>query len=143
MVRPAIPSQNDTAMSVEHVSMGVEDPTAPDAAWCIAQYFAELNDRFEGGFDPALSISADAHQLTLPAGVLLVVRLGGRPVGCGALKFHGDDPCELKRMWVAREARGLGLGRRLLAELERHAREAGATVVRLETNRTLREAIVL
>ena len=46
-------------------------------------------------------------------------------------------------MWVAREARGLGLGRRLLRELERHAKEAGAQVVRLETNRTLTEAIQL
>ena len=46
-------------------------------------------------------------------------------------------------MWVAPEARGLGLGRRLLQELERHARDRGATVLRLETNETLREAIAL
>ena len=46
-------------------------------------------------------------------------------------------------MWVAPDARGLGLGRRLLLELERHARAAGAKVVRLETNQTLEEAIHL
>jgi ribosomal protein S18 acetylase RimI-like enzyme len=46
-------------------------------------------------------------------------------------------------MWVAARVRGLGLGRRLLVELERHAREAGATVLHLETNRTLAEAISL
>jgi ribosomal protein S18 acetylase RimI-like enzyme len=46
-------------------------------------------------------------------------------------------------MWVARSARGLGLGRRLLAELEEHAARNGATVVRLETNRALTEAISL
>ena len=46
-------------------------------------------------------------------------------------------------MWVAPHARGLGLGRRLLLELERHARQAGAQIVRLETNRALKEAIQL
>ena len=46
-------------------------------------------------------------------------------------------------MWVAASARGLGLGRRLLGELEDHARRRGAPAVRLDTNRTLREAIAL
>ena len=46
-------------------------------------------------------------------------------------------------MWVSAEARGLGLGRRILAELERYARETGSRVVHLETNRTLPEAIQL
>jgi DNA-binding MarR family transcriptional regulator/GNAT superfamily N-acetyltransferase len=125
------------------VSFDIEDPTTPDARWCIEQYFAELNVRFEAGFDPSLSISADAHELTPPAGALLIARLRQRPVGCGALKFHGDAPAELKRMWVAPDARGLGLGRRLLHELERQARAAGVQIVRLETNRTLTEAIEL
>jgi ribosomal protein S18 acetylase RimI-like enzyme len=46
-------------------------------------------------------------------------------------------------MWVAPAARGLGLGRRLLRELEDEARRRGATAIRLETNRTLGEAIAL
>ena len=50
---------------------------------------------------------------------------------------------ELKRMWSAPAARGLTLGRRLLQELERHAREAVVTVLRLETNHALTEAIAL
>jgi DNA-binding MarR family transcriptional regulator/GNAT superfamily N-acetyltransferase len=129
-----------------HASMvrfAVEDPTTPDAKWCFAQYFAELDARFKAGFDPALSISADAHELTPPAGALLIARLRGRPVGCGALKLHRKAPAELKRMWIAPEARGLGLGRRLLHELEQRARHAGVSVIRLETNRALREAITL
>ena len=121
----------------------VEDPTTPDARWCIAQYFAELNARFEAGFDPSRTISADAHELTPPAGLLLIARLRDRPVGCGALKLHPGAPAELKRMWGAPEARGLGVGRRLLDELERHARAAGAGMLRLETNRALTEAIAL
>jgi len=95
------------------------------------------------GFNPALSISADAHDLTPPAGALFIARLRGQPVGCGALKLHRNAPAELKRMWIAPAARGLGLGRRLLLELEQHAGEAGVSVVRLETNRALDEAIAL
>jgi DNA-binding MarR family transcriptional regulator/GNAT superfamily N-acetyltransferase len=129
-----------------HASMvrfAPEDPTTADARWCLGQYFAELNERFEAGFDPALSITADAPELTPPAGALFIARLRGEPIGCGALKFHPDAPAELKRMWIATSGRGLGLGRRLLQELEQHARASGASVVRLETNRTLREAIAL
>jgi DNA-binding MarR family transcriptional regulator/GNAT superfamily N-acetyltransferase len=125
------------------VRIAVADPRSADARWCIEQYVAELNVRFEAGWDPARSISAQAHELTPPAGLLLVAHLRQEPVGCGALKFHGDAPAELKRMWVAAQVRGLGLGRRLLDELERHARVAGVTVLRLETNRALTEAIAL
>ncbi len=125
------------------VKIVVVDPASQEARWCFEQYFTELNERFEAGFDPALSISADPHELTPPAGLLLVAYLRGKPVGCGALKFHEHAPGELKRMWVAPRARGLGLGRRLLQELERCAREAGVAVLHLETNRTLAEAIEL
>ncbi len=69
--------------------------------------------------------------------------LRGEPIGCGALKFHGGGPAELKRMWVAEAARGLGVGRRLLSELETQAADHGASAVRLETNRSLVEAISL
>jgi len=125
------------------VTIAVEDPTTRDAQWCIGQYFAELDRRFESGFDPSRSIPADAHELVMPIGALLIARLRGEPIGCGALKFHGRAPAELKRMWVSPEMRGSGLGRRLLRELERHARSAGARAVRLETNHTLKEAILL
>lgn len=125
------------------VVLAVEDPQTADARWCIDQYFAELNERFESGFDPRRSIPADAHELTPPAGALMIARLRGRPIGCGALKFHGRKPAELKRMWVAPEARGLGIGRRLLTELERHARRQGVRTLRLETNGSLTEAIAL
>jgi DNA-binding MarR family transcriptional regulator/predicted N-acetyltransferase YhbS len=125
------------------ITIAVEDPATDDARWCLEQYFAELARRFEGGFDPALSIPAASEDLTPPSGLLLVARRRERPVGCGALKFHGREPAELKRMWVAREARGAGLGLRLLGSLEQCARDAGAKIVRLETNATLSEAIAL
>ncbi len=46
-------------------------------------------------------------------------------------------------MWVAESARGLGIGRRMLEALEDQARALGITTVRLETNKTLQEAIAL
>jgi DNA-binding MarR family transcriptional regulator len=118
------------------------DPDDPRARACLAAYVAELDRRFPTGFDPGRSISASAGELRPPAGVLLLAILDDEPAGCGAVKFHGDGPSEIKRMWVAPRARGLGLGRRLLAALEEHAAKSNP-VVRLETSASLGEAIGL
>ncbi|MGH3342735.1 MAG: GNAT family N-acetyltransferase [Carbonactinosporaceae bacterium] len=67
--------------------------------------------------------------------------LHAEAVGCGGLKFHGDQPTEIKRMWVAGSARGLGVGRHLLTELEARAARRGSRVLHLETNTSLTEAI--
>jgi DNA-binding MarR family transcriptional regulator/predicted GNAT family N-acyltransferase len=136
-------TQVERILNASLVKIAVADPTSPDARWCFEQYFDELGERFEAGFDPTLSISAQAHELTLPAGLLLMAHLREEPIGCGALKLHENAPGEIKRMWVAPRARGLGLGRRLLEALERSAREVGVAVLHLETNRTLIEAIQL
>jgi DNA-binding MarR family transcriptional regulator/GNAT superfamily N-acetyltransferase len=136
-------AQVERLLTASMVTIEVADPASPDARWCIDQYFAELGERFENGFDPTLGIQAHAHELAPPAGLLLIARLREEPVGCGALKLHANAPGEIKRMWVARRARGLGLGRRLLQELERHAREMGVATLHLETNKTLNEAINL
>ena len=125
------------------ISIASADPTDRDAKWCFEQYFMELDERFEKGFDPSLSISAYSHELIPPAGLLLIARLRGKPVGCGAVKFHEYGVAELKRMWVAPSARGLGLGRRLLVALEQSAKDAGMKVIHLETNRNLTEAMKL
>jgi DNA-binding MarR family transcriptional regulator len=125
------------------IEIAVTDPADPDARHCLRAYFAELDRRFDAGFDVDRSIPAPDVGLRPPAGVLLVARLGPEPVGCGALKFGADGVCEIKRMWVSATVRGMGLGRRLLGELETHAAASGAHVLRLETNRALIEAIAL
>jgi len=125
------------------VEIEVEDPRHPNVARCFARYANELDAKFAGGFDAGRSISADPEELTSPAGYCVVARLRGVPIGCGALKLHGAAPAELKRMWVDPGSRGLGVGRRLLERLEALARENGVSVLRLETNRTLKEAIGL
>lgn len=125
------------------VTLDVVGPEEPDARGCLAAYFGELGERFEGGFDPELSLLPDAGELRPPRGVFLVARLRGEAVGCAGLKLPAGAPAEIKRMWVAPGARGLGLGRRLLAELERRAAEQGRDIVRLDTNRELGAAIGL
>jgi DNA-binding MarR family transcriptional regulator/GNAT superfamily N-acetyltransferase len=129
-------------LTATRVHVAPVDPDDPRARTCLDAYAAELDRRFRGGFDPARSIPASAPELRRPAGLLLLASLDEEPVGCGAVKFHVDGPSEIKRMWVAAAARGLGLGRRLLAALEAEA-AASNPVVRLETNATLREAIAL
>ena len=76
------------------------DATHPDARQCFRAYFAELDSRSESGFDPGAGISAEPHELTPPAGGLLIAYLHTEPVGCGAVKHHHDAPSEIKRMWV-------------------------------------------
>ncbi len=116
------------------------DPRSPEARSCIERYYAELDRRFPDGFDPGASIPAEDAELTPPAGAFLLATVDGRAVGCGALKTASPGVGSIKRMWVAEDARGLGLGRRILVALEDQARRLGLGTLRLETNRTLSEA---
>jgi DNA-binding MarR family transcriptional regulator/GNAT superfamily N-acetyltransferase len=125
------------------VELRPTDPAHPDAKMCFERYFAELERRSNSRLDPVTLVAARPHELRSPAGLLLLGYLHSEPVGCGAVKHHPDAPSEIKRMWVAETARGLGIGRRLLVELEASAARSGATKMRLETNGTLSEAIGL
>jgi DNA-binding MarR family transcriptional regulator/GNAT superfamily N-acetyltransferase len=122
------------------VDVRVEAPDGADARWCLDEYFRDLAQHFEAGFDPARSNPAHDGELTPPAGFFVVARLDGRPVGCGALKRKNATVGEIKRMWTAPSARGQGVARRVLRTLEAKARESGLKTLRLETNRTLEEA---
>jgi GNAT superfamily N-acetyltransferase len=125
------------------VTFAAEDPTSHDAEDCLAQYFAELKRRFEGGFDPAKSLAATVEHFKPPEGAFVIARLRGEPVACGAIIFLKGARAYFKRMWVSPRVRGLGIGRRLLGVLEQRARTAGAKTACLETQRALREAIAL
>src|SRR6266853_375543 len=81
-------AQVERLLIASMVKIAVADPTSQDARWCVEHYFTELGERFEAGFDPSLGISAHAHELVPPAGLLLIASLRGEPIGCGALKFH-------------------------------------------------------
>ena len=117
----------------------MEPPDSPAAQYCLNRYFEELAARFDTGYDPALGITATPAELTPPRGYFVLATLNGAPVGCGALKCHPTHG-EIKRMWVAASARGLGLGTKILLHLEELARQRGLTLLRLETNKALTEA---
>jgi len=134
----AVQGRTPVEVDVEEI-----DPAHPDARYCLLEYFAELDRRFDTGFDPAQSRLPDPAEMRPPEGVFLVARLRHEPVGCGGLKFHDDGPTELKRMWVDPSARGLGVGRRLLVELEQRAVARGDRLIRLDTNGSLTEAIAM
>ena len=119
------------------------DPASPAARWCVAQYVDELDRRFDTGFDPAASLPADDPDFLPPRGAFLVASADGEAVACGAVKTVAPGIGSLKRMWVADAARGLGIGRRMLAALEAEALALGLTILRLETNDRLQEAIGL
>ncbi|MFD5122586.1 GNAT family N-acetyltransferase [Streptomyces sp. NPDC058385] len=133
----------DRLLTAATVTLDVVDPDRPDAEHCLRSYFAEMRERFEAGFDPARSLLPDAGELRPPHGVFLVARLHGEPVGCAGLKLPAGAPAEIKRMWVDPRTRGLGLGRRFLAELEARAARHGCDVLRLDTNKALTAAIGL
>jgi uracil-DNA glycosylase len=118
----------------------------PDAAALIEQVQGEYVRRY-GGRD---STPVDPAEFAPPRGLFLVGYLDGAAVACGGWRAQdGDEPylldgdAEIKRMYVAPLARGFGLARALLAELERTAAAAGRRRAVLETGTEQPEAIGL
>lgn len=125
------------------VQFDVVEPSHPDARAAVGAYFTELATRFDTGFEPGSTLPLGDEALSMPAGLMLVARVHGETVACGGLKLLAGGVAEIKRVWVSPAARGMGLGKRMLGELESRARQHGRTVVRLDTNRALVEAIAL
>lgn len=111
----------------------------PDAVALIAEVQQEYVVRYG---DPDETPVAPA-QFAPPNGLFLVGYVEGAPAVCGGWRVLGDDAAELKRMYVRPVARGRGLARAILAELERTAREAGRRRIVLETGLRQPEAIDL
>ena len=130
-------------LQASEIEIRVENSCSEPARWCLDQFFRELKARFEAGFDPDLTITANPEEVTPPAGYFFLAALPDRPVGCGALKLTGEGTGQVKRMWISEEVRGLGLGRRMLEAIEAQARDCAVHLLRLETNRSLTEAQAL
>jgi len=112
-----------------------------DAAALIARLDMELEDRY-----PSLDNSHSeltSEEVEAGRGVFLIAKIGSDPVGCGAVCRVDQSIGEIRRMYVLPSARGARVGRRLLAELERHARENGLERLILVTGIRQPEAICL
>lgn len=105
-------------------------------------FIADIASRYPG-WDPGKSQSAAASDLGPPGGAWVVAYLDGRPVGCGGLKALGAETAEIRRVYLDPSARGRGIGRNLLQELELHARRLGYRRVRLTTGDRQPEALGL
>jgi GNAT superfamily N-acetyltransferase len=127
----------------DRIRIAGADPACAAAQDCLQSYFAELARRFENGFDPGPLTDAGLAAFRPPAGCFLIAACDGLPVGCVGLAGDGGTIAEVKRLWIAPAARGLGLATRLMDAVEARARALGVTRLRLDTNRALTNAIAM
>ena len=126
---------------IDDITIGPIDPRSPLARGCLTAYAAELRHRFPEGYQD--SDLVDPAELEPPHGTLLVARKLDTPIACGGVRTLEPGVGEVRHMWVHPSFRRIGLGRRLLAELEHVATDLGLDVLRLGTHRSLSEAIAM
>ena len=132
-----------TILGQHRIEISEHHPDTPDARYCLQRYYDTLARRFDTGFDVAQSRDPDITDLTPPRGSFLVATLEGAPLGCVGVKGNGSELAEIKRLWVAPSARGIGLAGKLMEAAEHRASDLGITALRLDTNKALTEAIAL
>jgi GNAT superfamily N-acetyltransferase len=104
-----------------------------DAQLLVKALYAEQLDTYGFADSPDSEIVDDYVE---PSGLLLVAYTrSGHPVGCGGYRTYDQDAyiAEVRKMFVAPEYRGHGLGWRILGELESEAVAHGARKILLET----------
>ena len=117
------------------------DPTSEAALTALRHYFAELDTRFSSGFHAEETDAWALSSFDEPHGQFLLASFEGQVLACGGLTRHDQNTAEIKRMWVAAEWRGHGVGKRMLQALEDAAAGLGYSRVVLDTNSALTEAI--
>jgi putative acetyltransferase len=129
---------------------GVEVRPEPLDSPVALELIAALNAELSRDYPPSQRFhSLAADEVAEGAGAFLVAWLGGAPAGCGAVRMlPADGPlggavAELKRMYVVPAARGRGLSRAILSDLETRAMALGATRVVLETGDKALAALAL
>lgn len=134
----------DRLFELATLSIDDADIRSADARSALASYLDELALRFPTGVDRrAVGADDDERSLCAPHGAFVLMRTDRSVVGCGGVRRLTSGIAEIKRMWVDPSWRGLGLGGRLLTDLEQRARTLGHGRVVLDTNETLTEAIGL
>ncbi len=119
----------------------VVDPASGGAQRAMAEYFAEIGAAF--GFEVGTALDDAATAYAPPRGVFVLAGADDAPLACGAVQFLDDERGEIKRMWVAPEARGRGLAAALLAHLEEQIVASGRRCAVLDTNSSLTTAVGL
>ena len=117
----------------------IENPRADG----VNELIAALDSYLSSLYPSASNHFLDLEQLSRPEFRFFVARRGGAPLACGALRVDASGYGEVKRMYVAPSARGQGLGRAILAQIEEQAAREGLRVLRLETGIHQAEASAL
>ena len=120
------------------LTVAPESPDTPEARALLASSEEAMNALYPAEANFMLDVAG----LMVREVTFLVARRDGEAVGCGALARRGDW-AEIKRLFVAPVARGLGLSKRLMAALEDAAAAQGIAVIRLETGDRQPEALGL
>ncbi|BEJ16616.1 hypothetical protein CspHIS471_0600170 [Cutaneotrichosporon sp. HIS471] len=127
----------------------------PHAQVAQRAYFAEMDARFNEGFDVSLYSGKDSgtvtpaeeeeDEFTFPRGAFILAYLPNLPeaAACGAVRILEPGIAEIKRMWVNPSARGRRVATRLLVHLEAQCVALGAHTIRLDTKDVLTEAIAM
>lgn len=112
------------------ISIAIETPLQDDVRALVAR----LNDHLLPLSPLEFQFKMTVEQMADSETTLFVARdETGKAVGMGALKMHGPDLGEVKRMFTVPEVRGQRVGRQLLERIVGLARERGLPVVMLET----------
>jgi len=119
-----------------------EPPAGAAGQEMLAGFAGEIAALYPG-WHPGLGPSAEPEDFAPPGGGFVVAYRDGRPAACGGLKRLDARTGEIKRLYVAPEARSVGLGRRVLDRLEQVAAAAGYGAVRLDTGARQPEALAL
>ncbi len=132
-----------SALTRARIEIRTTDPEGPEADHCLSAYFSELAGLFRQGFERARTADPQAPDMRPPRGAFLLALSDGLPIGCVALKGTDMGYGEVKRLWVAPAARGLGLAWTIMQAVEDKARELGMTRLRLDTNSQLPAAVAM
>ena len=119
------------------------EPADSQAAVRLLAAFAATIAGLYPGWNPTVGPSATPEDFSPPRGCFLVAYADGRPVGCGGFKRLDGRAVEVKRIFVSEDARGAGVARALLRELEERARAADYAAVKLDTGKSQPEARAL
>ena len=121
------------------VSIDLADPRIP----AVTEIVRELDRHLTALYPAESNYLLDIETLAQPDVRFFAVTVGGEYCGCGAIRLHGRDYAEVKRVFVRPSRRGLGLGKRILKTLEDAARKEGVLVLRLETGNAQPDALRL
>lgn len=129
-----------STLAADQIEVIAADPRSEAARYCLDRYYDELRAVFAGGFEVARSRDPQAEKMLPPKGAFLLAMQDGLPIGCVGLSGDGGPVAEVKRLWVAPCARGMGCARLLMSAVEDEARSLGIETLRLDTNQALPEA---